>query len=152
LPLVEPGVDTPILHFLPSSYPFIRLQMENVVVEESIPDPFEVGDDELEEEPPSVSVQQRVEPKVERNESPGITQEISIDSGPQSQVNLAQELPEKSNPPLPPKEVAPSPRLELVGNLQVLLSPNLFLPIPEVHFLLVAHGDLTKLHHCRPIL
>jgi hypothetical protein len=110
--------------------------MESVVGEESIPDPFEVGDDELEDEAPSdASLHQGTEPKGGGNGSPGVTQEISIDSGPQSQVNLVQELPEKLNPPLPPKEVAPPlPRLELVGNLQALLSPNLFLPIPEVRF------------------
>lgn len=130
-----------VTHFLPRSRPSIRLQMDNVVVEESIPDPFEVGEDELEDEPPFASLQQRIEPEAERNESPEITQEILIDSGPQSQVNIAQELPEKLNPPLPPKEV---PKLELVGNLQALLSPNLFLPIPEVSFPLVAHEDWTK--------
>jgi hypothetical protein len=126
----------PIIAFLHSYHDWcsaVRFNMESNMGDESIPDPFEVGDDELEDESPPASLPQRSEPKVGGNESPGVTQEISIDSGPQSQVNLAQELSEKSNPPLPPKVVAPSlPRPELGGNLQALLSPNLFLPIPEV--------------------
>jgi len=105
--------------------------MDITGAEESIPDPFEVGDEDLEDEPPSTV--KDVNPVVPEFKGTGVSQEVPMDSDNQSSGNFAQDLPEKANPPLPPKEIAlPVAKPELTGNLQAVLSPNLFLPIPEV--------------------
>lgn len=95
--------------------------------EDGVPDPFEVGDDELEDESESS--------RDGHPENTGVIQEIGIGSGQESLVNLLKEIPKKniSPPPLPPKELVPStPALPLASNLQALLVPGLFLPVPEV--------------------
>ena len=126
----------------------VKLAMDPNAVQEDIPDPFEVGDDELDDELEPPSLVPEVPPTIVESTSDGptgMTQEIGIDSRQQSVTNLAQEIPRSKPPSPPPKEDVPSTaRLPLVMNLQPLLAPSLFLPIPEVCCLPLPRDESTN--------
>ncbi|KAG8802758.1 hypothetical protein FRC17_006346 [Serendipita sp. 399] len=104
-------------------------------IEESIPDPFEVGDDELDEA--SHSDNQRSNAM---DETEPLSEEDIGGSYKESAQNIAQDIPEpvvKDSPPgLPPKEVSVGTvgdlrRLPVGIDARNLIAPSLFLPIPD---------------------
>lgn len=107
-------------------------------LEDDIPDPFEVGDDDLEDE---------------RDPEPPVVQKtLSNEMEPDEQVvdSVVSDLPGEA-PPLPPKEDAPPPTAGLQKvNLQMLLANNLFLPIPEADPLKVLLAKYVPDPNLRP--
>jgi hypothetical protein len=93
---------------------------------DTLPDPFEVGDDDFEDEPTVPSVMKEPESPVEA--SPYYESEIAINSGQQSnqdsKVDLVAVRDVSPTPPLPPKDPTPLFKAHFVSGLPALTSPR----------------------------
>lgn len=85
---------------------------------ERIPDPFEVGEDDLDDEPPSSLMREQ---ERQADTSPYHESEIIINSGQASNVISRAISP---TPPLPPKDPTPLAKPHFIHGLPSLISPR----------------------------
>jgi hypothetical protein len=92
---------------------------------DALPDPFEVGEDDLEDEPTVPSMK---EPELPVEASPYYESEIAINSGQQSnqdsKVNLVAVRDVSPTPPPPPKDPTPLFKAHFVSGMPALTSPR----------------------------
>lgn len=110
--------------------------MEVPTNSEVVPDPFEVGDDDLEDEATISAVK---EPERFGSASPYHEDEIAINSAQESKVDLVPMASPTPGPSPPPKPVF---RQHFATGVPSLISPSLFLPIPDVGCVSVWQRDL----------
>lgn len=101
---------------------------------EELSDPFQVGEDELDDDPPTPVARFHSERSFSRENENEITIGSASEDEEEDEEEEEEEDPENPlfSPPPPPKDATAFPKPQLIGEAAGLLSPNLFLPIPEV--------------------